>query len=85
MIKTTIKIDGMSCGMCEAHVNDLIRSNFNVKKVKSSHSNGLAEIITENPINEDSLKDAFKQSGYKISEINSEPYTKKKFLFFNNK
>ena len=25
MTKTTLKIDGMMCGMCEAHVNDAIR------------------------------------------------------------
>ena len=33
MIKTTLKIDGMMCGMCEAHMNDVIRKNFKVKKV----------------------------------------------------
>lgn len=32
MIKTTLKIDGMMCGMCESHMNDLIRKNFQVKK-----------------------------------------------------
>lgn len=32
-----IKIDGMRCGGCEAHVNNLINKNFKVKKVKSSH------------------------------------------------
>ena len=36
MIKTTLKIDGMMCGMCESHMNDLIRKNFKVKKVTSS-------------------------------------------------
>jgi ATP-binding cassette subfamily B protein len=25
MIKTTLKIDGMMCSMCEAHINDVIR------------------------------------------------------------
>ena len=38
MFETTVKIDGMMCGMCEAHVNDAIRSKLNVKKVTSSHS-----------------------------------------------
>ena len=33
MVKTVLKIDGMMCGMCEAHMNDLIRKNFKVKKV----------------------------------------------------
>ena len=34
MIKTTLTIDGMMCGMCESHMNDVIRKNFTVKKVK---------------------------------------------------
>lgn len=37
MTKTTLKIDGMMCGMCESHVNDAIRNAFEVKKVTSSH------------------------------------------------
>lgn len=32
MIKTTLRIGGMMCGMCEAHVNDAIRAHFNVKR-----------------------------------------------------
>ena len=33
MLKTVLKIDGMMCGMCESHMNDLIRKNCKVKKV----------------------------------------------------
>lgn len=36
MIKTTVGIEGMSCGMCEAHINDVVRREFKVKSVKSS-------------------------------------------------
>ena len=32
----TIPVEGMKCGMCEAHVNDIIRKNFNIKSVKAS-------------------------------------------------
>ena len=31
MQKITVKIDGMICGMCEAHVNDAVRKAFPVK------------------------------------------------------
>ena len=37
MIKTLVGIDGMMCDMCEAHMNDLFRNHFDIKKVKSSH------------------------------------------------
>lgn len=31
MLKTVLKIDGMMCGMCESHMNDLIRKHCKVK------------------------------------------------------
>ena len=36
MYKTTIKIDGMMCGMCESHINIAIRNKITVKKIPSS-------------------------------------------------
>ena len=33
MYKYLLHIDGMMCGMCEAHVNDLIRKHLKVKKL----------------------------------------------------
>ena len=47
MKKTILTIDGMMCGMCESHVNDAIRANFNVKKVRSSHAKNRCEILSE--------------------------------------
>ena len=52
MIQTTLKIDGMMCGMCESHINDAIRKAFSVKKVTSSHSKGQTVILTEQDIDE---------------------------------
>ena len=48
MLKITVQVDGMMCGMCEAHVNDAVRRAFPVKKVTSSHSKGQTVILTEN-------------------------------------
>jgi copper chaperone CopZ len=45
MYKTTVKIDGMMCGMCESHINDAIRAKMPVKKVSSSHKKGETVII----------------------------------------
>ena len=33
MIKTTLGIEGMMCGMCESHINNAIRNNFKVKRL----------------------------------------------------
>ena len=38
MLKITLEVEGMQCGMCEAHVNDTVRKAFPVKKVTSSHT-----------------------------------------------
>ena len=50
MVKTTLKIDGMMCSMCEAHMNDLVRQNCSVKKVTSSAKNGETVVISEEPL-----------------------------------
>lgn len=47
MVKTVLKIDGMACRMCEAHVNDAVRKAFAVKKVTSSHTKGRTEILSD--------------------------------------
>lgn len=80
MIQTTVKIDGMQCGMCEAHVNDTIRAAFLVKKITSSYKKGETVIISEEEIPVESLKEAVKKTGYEVTAVSSEPY-KKKGLF----
>ena len=85
MIKTTLKIDGMMCGMCESHINDTIRQNFKIKKVTSSHSKGTTEIISEEPLDEASVNEAVGKTGYKVLEIKAEPYEKKRFSLFGRK
>ena len=50
MYQTTLKIDGMMCGMCESHINDTIRKAAPVKKVTSSHTKGEAVVLTDEPL-----------------------------------
>lgn len=40
-MKTILHINGMMCSMCESHINDAIRKNFEVKKMKSSRLDAL--------------------------------------------
>lgn len=77
MVKTTLKIDGMMCGMCESHVNDAIRNAFPVKKVTSSHSKGETVIISEEALSEDKIREVMQPTGYELKDITSEPYDKK--------
>ena len=77
MQKITVKVDGMQCGMCEAHVNDAVRAAFPVKKVTSSHSKKETVIITDTDIPEEKIKEVIKNSGYDALEVTKEPYEKK--------
>ena len=77
MIKLTVEIEGMVCGMCEAHINDALRSAFPVKKVTSSHTKKQTVIIAEKDIPEQELKDAIAKTGYEVVSVSSEPYEKK--------
>lgn len=72
MIKTTLKIDGMMCSMCEAHINDCIRKKFKIKKVSSLHKKGETVIESADILNFDDLKNAVAETGYKILGISSE-------------
>ncbi len=83
MVKITVKIDGMMCGMCEAHINDAVRQNFKVKKVTSSHSKGKTEILAEIPLDHAKLKEIIDKSGYTVTGIHTEPYEKKGFSLFH--
>ena len=85
MIKTTVNIDGMMCGMCEAHIHDAIRRDFNVKKVTSSHTKGKAEILSDEPLDEGKLTETINATGYTLLGITSEPYQKKGFFLGGKK
>ena len=77
MIQTTLKIDGMMCGMCESHINDAVRKDFPVKKVTASHSKGTCVILSEEPLDEAKLRDTIDATGYTLLDIQSQSYEKK--------
>lgn len=76
MLETTVKIHGMMCGMCEAHINDIIRRQFNVKKVTSSHARGQAVIRSEEPLDEAALREAIAKTGYEVTAVSVKPVEK---------
>lgn len=77
MVKMVLDIEGMSCGMCESHVNDAVRNAFKVKKVSSSHTDRKTEIICEEALDEEKLTKVIDETGYKLLGIHTEPYEKK--------
>lgn len=69
MIKTTLKIEGMMCSMCEAHINDVIRGNFNVKKVTSSHAKGETVVLSDEVLDSDRLASVIADTGYELKDV----------------
>ena len=80
MVKTVANIEGMACGMCEAHMNDAIRAAFKVKKVVSSHAKNETVVISDSELDRELLAKTVESAGYKLISVKSEPY-KKKGLF----
>ena len=81
MKKYVLKVDGMMCGMCEAHVNNAVRQASNVTDVKSSHSKGTTEITCENEIDVEAVKAAIEKEGYKVLSVVSEAKEEKQGFF----
>ena len=77
MIKTTVEISGMVCGMCEAHINDAIRAAFPVKKVASSRAKGETVILSEAPLDRQKLKQTIAATGYITLSVREETAEKK--------
>ena len=78
MIRTTVQIEGMACGMCEAHIADTIRKSFpEAKKIKVAHKKGTAVFLTQAETDEEKLKTAVEETGYRVLSVLSETYEKK--------
>ena len=70
MWKYTVEVNGMMCGMCEAHVNDAVRKACPVKKVSSSRSKNQTVILSETELDTEVLMNAIRGTGY---EVGSDP------------
>lgn len=69
MYKIILKINGMKCGMCESHVNDIVRKNFNVKKVTSSHLKGETIFLTKDDVTKEQVVKIINPTGYIVDDF----------------
>jgi len=77
MNKYILGVEGMSCGMCEAHVQDTVAQNYKVKKVKASRSSKELVVITEQGITEEDFHKILDPTGYRIVSYRREEAVKK--------
>ena len=73
LIRSCVTVEGMMCGMCEAHINDAVRKAMPVKKVSSSHTKGETLIITEDKPDPEVIRRAINGTGYTVVSIVSSP------------
>ncbi len=70
MYEYKVGVDGMMCGMCEAHISDTIRKYVpDAKKVKASRRKNLATFRTERRLNEEALRKGITNIGYTMTDV----------------
>ena len=77
MIRTIVSVDGMACGMCEAHINDAIRAALPVKKVTSSRAKKETVILSDESLDHEAVKRAITGAGYTPLSVTEEAVEKK--------
>lgn len=66
IMKVELKIEGMMCGHCEAHVKQALEAVDGVKEALVSHERGTAEVTLEHEVDRALLKNAVENAGYKV-------------------
>ena len=85
MIKTTVMVEGMMCGMCEAHLNDAIRAAFKVSKVESSHKRKECVILSVSQTDKEKLCEVVTKTGYTFKGCSIKEEEKKGLFSFLKK
>ena len=81
MVQVTVKIEGMACGMCEAHIKDTIRAAVPAaRKLRASHAAGEAVFLCDEMPEEAALQAAIDNTGYRFLSMTAEPWHKKGFF-----
>ena len=65
-MEKTLKIDGMMCGHCEAHVKSALEAIDGVESAKVSHESGTAVVTLCKEVDDAVLKSAIEAEGYKV-------------------
>ncbi|MCF0248465.1 MAG: metal-transporting ATPase, partial [Synergistes sp.] len=64
-----MKIEGMMCGHCEAHVKKALEALPEVENAVVNHDNGTAIVTLKEPCSDETLKKAVEDQDYKVISI----------------
>ncbi|MDE5746432.1 MAG: heavy metal translocating P-type ATPase [Acetatifactor sp.] len=68
-MEKTLKIEGMMCGHCEAHVKKALEELEAVSQAVVSHESGTAVVTLTGEVSEDVLRQAVVEQGYTVTDI----------------
>ena len=64
-----IKIEGMMCPHCEAHVKKALEALEGIENVVPSHTEKKATLTLTSPVSDETLKSTVEAQGYKVLGI----------------
>lgn len=67
-MEKTLKIEGMMCGHCEAHVKKALEAIEGVEGAVVSHEQGTAVVTLKEDVSTEVLKQAVTEEGYQVIE-----------------
>lgn len=65
-MEKTLKIEGMMCGHCEAHVRQALEALPGVESAAVSHESGTAVVTLSADVSDEALKKAVTDAGYTV-------------------
>ena len=65
-MEKTLKIEGMMCGHCEAHVRQALEALPGVESAAVSHESGTAVVALSADVSDEVLKKAVTDAGYTV-------------------
>jgi len=68
-MKKTLKIEGMMCVRCEAHVKKALEGVAGVAEVEVSHVEGTAVVTLNEEVADDVLRQAVEAQDYKVLSV----------------
>ena len=68
-MKKLMKIEGMMCPHCEARVKSTLEGLAGVDTAEVSHTAGTALVTLNQRLDNDTLKAAVEQQGYRVTEV----------------
>ena len=68
----SLEVPDMHCGMCEAHIEDVIRKSARIKKVAANRHKSLVTIYSDEPFDMELIKTSITKTGYRVDNIKKE-------------